>query len=329
MNALRTRLVSLSLIACACGGSESRLPEGTTPPREQPPHTVGELSIELPAMTLEPGDERLPCYIFPIEVQGASRVVGGAVLETQQGMHHGNITSRPATGEGVRECPPGDEGNEGLDILAGGGVMFASSTQVEGEEWYSFPEGMGYRIDDTHEIVARMHYLNAGEQPLTVAPTYRWFTIDEAKLTHELGPFIWMYQGFEIPPGEDVTVTGECLFRQPEHEMHVVTLLPHMHALGTALWAEIVGGPNDGERFLDSPGYDPEDGVLRQYDPGIDLSAVEGFRFACSWHNSFDFTVVEGIGDNEMCMVFGYAWPRGQAYTALADLAGCLMVPTP
>ncbi len=313
-------------IAVACE-SGTGLPEGRPPPREAPPHTVGGFSIQLPETTLQPGDEIEPCYIFPLELIGPSHIVGGAVLATQSGMHHGNITSRPTTGEGVRECPPGD-GDPGIDVAQGGGVLFASSTQVAGEEWYSFPEGVGYRVKQGHEIVARMHYLNPGDQPITVSPRYEWFTIDEGHLVHEMAPFIWGYQGFEIPPGQELTVTGDCSFPR-EQEMHIVTMLPHMHRLGTALWAEAVGGALDGERFLDSPGYNPEQGVLRQYDPAIDLSGALGFRFSCTWLNTLDTPVYEGIGDNEMCIIFGYAWPLDSVYNAFAGGASCLLIPTP
>jgi hypothetical protein len=163
---------------------------------------------------------------------------------------------------------------------------------------------------------------------MTVAPTYEWFTIDPTKLTQELAPFAWAYQGFEIPAGAEVTVTGDC--RLPEEQtMHVVTVLPHMHSLGIAMSAEYRGGDRDGERFLDSPGYDPGDGVLRQYDPAVDLSIANGMRFSCTWKNTLDHTVYEGIGDNEMCIIFGYAWPLGSSYSVQATASGCLAAPAP
>jgi hypothetical protein len=187
---------------------------------------------------------------------------------------------------------------------------------------------MAFRVTAGHEIVARMHYLNSTEAAITVAPTYEWFTIDAARLTQELAPFAWAYGGFEIPPGVDTTVTGSC--RLPAgQDMHVVTMLPHMHRLGIAMWAEYRGGDRDGERFLDSPGYDPGDGVLLQYDPAIDLSTGDGMRFSCTWRNTLDHTVYEGIGDNEMCIIFGYGWPRESTYSVQADAASCLAVAAP
>jgi hypothetical protein len=321
-----SRLGLFVLVITACSG-ETTPPVGEPPLGEPPAHVVGGLSITLPETVLQVGEEIEPCWIFPLERTGPSRIVGGAVLRTPPGMHHGNITTRPSTGEGIRSCPPGDN-DSGLDIINGGMVLFASSTQITGEEWYRFPDGHGYRVSDSHEIVARMHYLNAGDAPITISPTYEWFTIDETKLVQELAPFAWTYGKFEIPPRSELTVTGDCTFPN-DHPMHIVTALPHMHELGRALDATYVGGRFDGEKFLDSPGYDPERGVLLQYEPAVDLSDATGIRFSCTWQNTHDKTIVEGIGDNEMCIVFGYAWPVDKSFSALASEGNCLLVPTP
>lgn len=323
------RLVLACSILAACGDNAAvrEPPVGGDPLAEPPAHVVGGFQIAIPETRLAPGQEIQPCWIFPLELEGPSHFVGGAVLRTQPGLHHGNITTRPKTGEGVRPCPPGD-GDSGTDVIGGGNVLFGSSTQVAGDEWYRFADGEGYRIRPDFEIVARMHFLNPSDQELVVAPTYEWFTIDETKLIHELGAFLWMYSEFEIPPMSTTTVTADCSL-PGTHPMHVVSLLPHMHELGTALDATYVGGAFDGMRFLDSPGYDPDNGVLVQYDPPVDLTDATGITFSCTWVNTHDKTIREGVGDNEMCMIFGYAWPVEKAFTAYATPGNCLMFATP
>jgi len=329
--------IALAGALAACGGgatttaTEPGVPVGHPPSAEPPAHVVGSFSIDVPAITLMPGEEQTPCYIFPLEVTGSSRVVGGGSLTVGPGMHHGNITTRPKTGEGVRPCP--DSGGtalldgEGVDILHGGAVLFGSSTQISGTEWQSFPEGMGYRLRDGFEIVARMHYLNTTSGALTVEPKYTWYTIDEASLTREIAPFAWTFHGFDIAPHSELTVTGQCNFPQP---MHVVSVLPHMHKLGTRFTAGYVGGKFDGQLFLDSPGYNPDKGVLTEYDaPGVDLSQGDGATFSCSWNNTLDVDVTEGIGDNEMCILFGYAWPPENTYTTSAATGGCIWIVPP
>jgi hypothetical protein len=70
-------------------------------------------------------------------------------------------------------------------------------------------------------------------------------------------------------------------------------------------------------------------GVLQQYTPALDLSqggAGQAITFACTWNNTFDKTIVYGIGDNEMCEVFGYAYPPETTYSAIASEDVC--VPT-
>ena len=319
-------LLGLVAAAAGCGGAAGFAP-GHPPARKPPDNAVGGFAIQLPDVVLMPGQEVQPCYIFPMDVSGPSRLVGGATLNATPGMHHGNVTSRPKTGEGVRECPAADAagGSEALDILNGGAVLFGSSTQIVGQEWQSFPTGMGYRIKDGYEIVARMHYLNASPTALTVAPSYQWYTIDEATLVQELAPFIWEYKNFEIPAGATVTVTGDCQFPFAQHPMHLVNVLPHMHKLGVEFDAGVTGGAMDGQMFLKSPGYDPDRGVLMQYDPAVDLGSVDGVRFSCTWKNTLGQTVVEGVGVNEMCMMFGYAYPKEAAYSALAGAGNCLM----
>jgi hypothetical protein len=326
-----------ALIACGSHANVDPLPTFSTgaPPRAEPPaNVVGGFTIELPQMTLAPGDEQTPCYIFPLVVIGPSSMVGGGKVEATAGLHHGNVNTRPKTGDGVRPCPPRDVGDSalggiGLDIAAGGAVLFGSSTQFVGTEWQSFPDGMAFHIDTSHEIVARMHYLNPTNAPITLAPKYTWYTIDESKVTQEIAPFIWRYSGFTIPPQSTTTVTGNCNFGG--NAMHIVSLLPHMHAMGVRFTAGFSGGKLDGKNFLDSKGYDPSAGVRLSYDPGIDLSQGDGATFSCTWHNSLGKTLVEGIGDDEMCMHFGYGWPVQYTYSANVDDANqkCVYVSTP
>src|SRR5512138_1396155 len=128
MTPSRSPLVSLVWCLAACS-AESKLPVGAPPESSPPANVVGGFTLKIPEMQLAPGQEIEPCWIFPLEVTGPSRVVGGAVLRTPPGMHHGNITTRAKTGDGIRPCPE-DNGDSGIDIINGGMVLFASSTQV-------------------------------------------------------------------------------------------------------------------------------------------------------------------------------------------------------
>ena len=316
--ATRWAVLPLALMLLGgCGGSDDEKSPSTKGP---PANSVGGFSIQLPDAVLEPGEETTPCWLFPLEIDGPSRFVNAAVLRTGPGLHHGNITTRPKTGEGIRPCEEqtGLGGSEALDIVKGGSVLFGSTTQLVGEEWRHFPNDMAYRIKDGYEIVARMHYLNSSAKAVTVAPSYEWYTIAESEVTEELGPIFWTIGGFEIPPRSEHTVSAECYFDQP---MAIVEAMPHMHKLGTHFGATVLGGPNGGSAFLDEKGYDP-DGAIRTFDPAIDLAGSDGVSFSCTWNNTFDKVIEEGIGDDEMCMLFGYAYPAKHASSAFATTTG-------
>lgn len=300
--------------------SDSALPPGRPPAAAPPAHSVGGFDIVLPSLTLQPGEEKEVCYALPLELRGPSRMVSAGVVTTGPGLHHGNITTRGRTGDGVRPCSPGSAADLALEIAAGGSVLFASSTQVQGSEWQSFPTGYAYRVAEDQEIVARMHYLNASTRPLVVAPRYQWFTIAAQDVQTELGPFAWTYFKFHIPPRSTFTVKADCPLSRP---MHLVQILPHMHALGRRFTLGFLGGPRDGQPILDRMNYGVRGETdIRQFVPAVELTQGgqgDGIRFSCTWENTFDKVIEFGVGDNEMCIAFGYAYPPAHAASAGAS----------
>jgi len=295
---------------------------------------VGGFAIDLPPFTLQAGEEHQPCYVFPLVVDGPSHIVAAGSLSTGPGLHHGNITTRRKTGEGFRKCDnsPGD--HVAFDILEGGAVLFASSTQVAGTELAELPRRHGLPRQGRRRGLRdrRPHALpepdagggDGGARATAGTP------LAEDGLQQELGAFAWTYSQFHIPPQSDFTVSAECYLQKP---MRVVNVLPHMHVLGRRFTAGLLGGPLDGRLFLDADYAARGDSDILQYDPAVDLSqggAGDGVRFACTWHNTFDKVINEGVGDNEMCILFGYAYPPENAYSALATpQADCLPVLPP
>jgi hypothetical protein len=314
---------ALALVVClsAACGLQGELPTGHAPRREPPAGAVGGFSIELPEVTLQPGEERWPCFVFPIEVSGPSRMVAGGTLVTGLGMHHGNIMTRKKTGEGVRECDS-VRGGEVTDVIGGGTVLFGSTVQLVGTEWASFAPGTAFRLKEGYEIVARMHYINASRAPLVVAPSYEWYTIAESDVRREVAPFLWLYRPFSLPPTSETVIESTCLLPTT---MNIVHLLAHTHQQGIRVEASFAGGAFDGQRFLDSAGYAPDTGTSVQFDEPVVVEAGQGFRFACTFHNPSDRTIVEGeSADQEMCMIGGYAFPPADSYSAVAtDPQGC------
>jgi hypothetical protein len=346
--------LGLSLAACSAesganlGASPAADagPEGATtlgpghaPLQQGPASPVGGFSIDLgdpsipnqvgasptDPIQVAPGAELFPCVVFPLVLQGTSHIVAAGKLTASPGLHHGNITTRPSDGTAaIHACPNTSWttdliGSEAFDVLQGGQVLFGSTTQIRTTEWESFPPGMGFAISDGQQIVAHMHYLNPTSGTLTPTPKYQWYTIDPATLTQQLYPFAWEMKNFSVPPNTRKTFTSQCSLAQA---MHIVNVLPHMHQLGVGLDLAYLGGAQDGQQFLTSPGYAPDGTLQRQYTPAVDLSQGTGFSMSCTWNNTTGQTIVEGTGINEMCMIFGYSWPKGGSYSAVFTPGG-------
>src|SRR2546422_671453 len=99
----------VAFVACSSSSSSTTPQQGPLPGtsvrKGPPPSTVASFKASPPAVTLAPGEEETPCFIIPLDLPKASKVVGGAKLVVGKGMHHGNITTRPKTdGEGPRPC---------------------------------------------------------------------------------------------------------------------------------------------------------------------------------------------------------------------------------
>jgi hypothetical protein len=83
-------------------------------------------------------------------------------------------------------------------------------------------------------------------------------------------------------------------------------VLPHYHALGDMLRLEIVGGPNDGELLWEvNTSIGEVLGGIPEPHLG-DMTGATGVRMTCGYENPRDEIVGSGVGDQEMCITFGF-----------------------
>ena len=236
-------------------------------------------------------------------------------LDTDGGYHHSNWFFVP---EGKHDYPDGlwkkcySTGFSEIEAALLGGVLFAQSTQVDGET-QTFPPGAAIRIPPYSRIIGATHLLNAKTQPLTTGLRMTLQPVRKDDVITPLTPFRLSYLDLAIPKKTKVDFTGECLFKATYEavaerplDMRLFWVLPHYHALGSGFRLEIAGGPRDGELIFEIGAFSPEP-FGKMFEEPLDLSDVEGFRFTCSFNNTLDKKVWWGIGDNEMCVMLGFA----------------------
>ncbi|MCS6914232.1 MAG: hypothetical protein RMK29_12715 [Myxococcales bacterium] len=284
-----------------------RLPE---PPRSG-------FRIVIPPRTLQPGEEQLYCVSWPFPALH-NRVVYAGRLYTTRGLHHSNVFARPVDpSRGPNpypSCHPGaDDPFRDLPRIIPD-VLFGNSTQVEGTEALVFPEGLGYAVDTTGEIISSVHILNPTPAALRVEVAYDFFTMPREQLVEEVVPFQMSVNQFRIPPGTRRTVSTEC----DVFGGRIVSLMMHTHRLatGTAVVQRREGAPD--VLIYEGGPYDTASDI-RVYDPPLQLEPFDRLRFSCDFHNTLDREVRFGLGDNEMCVLFGYLAPPQQQVLAFAD----------
>jgi len=272
-----------------------------------------------PPRLLEPGEEIDTCVSWPYPAL-QNRIIYAARLYTTPGLHHSNMIAKPADPElgpnPYPGCHPGadDPFSDLPEVIPD--VLFANSTQVEGGETLAFPPGHGFVVDTSREISTNVHYLNTSSEPQVIEVVYDYFTMPEAELAKEVAAIAMQVNDFLVPPHATETIGAECLLFGGE----IVSLMPHTHQYAQRFAVDLVAG--GGERSLyEENGFDLESDI-RVYQPAIPTEYGDHLRFSCTFHNTTDHDITYGLGDNEMCVLFGYVWPPEKQFVAYAERQG-------
>ena len=101
----------------------------------------------------------------------------------------------------------------------------------------------------------------------------------------------------------------------------VVTLMPHTHKLSQGFTVDLLKTDGTAERVLDDGAFDAQSHI-QVFDPQLDLSGVSQMKFECTFNNTTNHDVVYGIGENAMCVLFGYLYPPHSQFVAYSDYQG-------
>jgi hypothetical protein len=264
--------------------------------------------------TTMPGQEVLGlCQSWTLD-NATELWVNAVELDQNEASHHSNWTFVPNTEfpgpDGVWNCD--DRHYSQLDAALAGGVLYAQSTQSTHEVQH-FPNGAAVRIPPYARIIGDVHLLNASTAAVTGHVTLSIYTLAPADVKVKLVPFHLQFEALTIPPHSVSRHSTDCDVGQAfeggtgtRWDLKLYYLLPHMHALGSRFFVGVNGGKLDGKTILDVGGGGNEPHG-RAYDPPVDLTGADGFRFGCEHTNPRDQPVAWGFGDQEMCELLGFA----------------------
>jgi hypothetical protein len=275
--------------------------------------------IIAPPRTLAPGEEALFCLSWPFPAVEHTTVYA-ARLYTTAGLHHSNVIAKPVDPDlgpnPYPGCHPGadDPFRDLPEIIPD--VLFASSTQVVGDETLVFPPGMGFALDTSREISTNIHLLNPSPEPAVVEVAYDFFTMPLAERAEELVPFVMNINDFLVPPRTTRSVGATC----STFGGNIVSLMPHTHRYADAFDVDVVR--EGGEARIYAGGAFDLEGDIQVYDPPIALGDSDSIRYACRFRNTSDHDLTFGFGDDEMCTLFGYMYPLEKQFAAFSARDG-------
>ncbi len=236
--------------------------------------------------------------------------VNTVTVENGGAFHHSNWFFVPESSYAQPDgevWPCRERGFNEVAAALEGGVLYAQSTQAKNES-QRFAPGVAVRVPARSRIIAWNHFLNAGDRAVDTYVDVELETVAAAAVL--LAPFRLHYQDLHLPAQTRSRVAGSCDLRGPfeksgerwEFKLHYV--LPHYHQFGVGFRLRTDSG---------APLYE----ITRAYaeplghgfEPALDLPALgaRGLRFECEYENTLERELVYGLGDQEMCVMLGFA----------------------
>lgn len=274
-----------------------------------------------------------PCQAWPMPDVGNNWVYT-ASLHTTPGLHHANMYGMAVDpDQGAQPYPNCRASADSMVFgqipraLSGDventfvpAVLFANSTQVIGvnAEQYALAEGYAYELPAGIEIATDTHLQNTTPDSLHVEAAWDFYTMPVEAVTNPASMFVYIHFGFLIPPRSEKIVHGNCGWGGGD----VLAIMPHTHQWATRFVTNFGTAPlidNAPDIALDSfitdvTAYDRDgigliDSDVQVYDPALETTGMDSVQFQCHFNNTTDHEMRFGVGENEMCFLFGYQSP--------------------
>lgn len=268
-----------------------------------------------------PGEELLDCISWPFPEGLSSDIVHAGRLYTTPGLHHSNVVTKPVDAVLGAQPHPAchddayDPFGELPEVIPD--VLFANSTQVVGEETVVLPRGVGFKVDRSRDIVTSIHFLNSTTEPMLIEVAYDFFMMTEAELTDEATPFVMQVNDFLIPPHTTQSIGSTC----PVFGGKIAAMMPHTHDLLESFKVDVIHDGGAVESVYAKGAFDTASDI-KLFDPPLEISSFDEMRYECLFNNTRDHDVVYGLGENEMCILFGYVYPAHKQFVAYSDFQG-------
>jgi copper type II ascorbate-dependent monooxygenase-like protein len=282
-----------AILLAGCGGSTST-PDATP---DAPGRTT---ALQMPSVSLAPGQETTMCVVVPLG-NATAQMLRRVHSVITSGSHH-LIAYRvpPSTPPQLTPTPCESFADAAAGISP---VIIAESPDSE----VAYPDGVGLPVEAQQMVKLEEHFINAGDSTLHSSATVEFTMTDPDPNVVAASLLFWGSQGFEIMPH----AAGSADLAHPVPAgVTVFGLTTHEHHFGTLATVELA-------RSASAPGtelYRNADWAhppLKTFDPPLAFDGTQWLRLHCSWVNTSSKPVHFGpsAATDEMCFFWAYYYP--------------------
>lgn len=340
----------LGLVFTACSGPDPEPTPTPDPAQIDPPAPGQGFQLHTPTFDVPAGAEKQDCYFFRVSDLAKANGLDPASphfihrvqLSQRDGSHHMNIFRVRTI---VNLDPKNGAVQEGLN---GMGECFKSAnwadwplvanTQIDGKQDWTYPDGVGNKLDPDEWLMLQTHYVNASSQgtPSGAGEVFaNFYTMPAADVKAELGTLFATKQSIRVCASNPTpSFDGTCQFGS-QNPVHIIGANGHFHSRGKEFdmysWDGVsIDKPPVSEQFYSSKVWD-EPPMLTSPELDRTVPAGGGVWFTCAYEwqmpdpavgcdglnaadkqmgNDCCYTFGPKVEANEHCNIFVYYYPK-------------------
>jgi len=278
---------------------ESLLEEEVANQKELEPLPVPEqgFQLHLQPFSISPTSER-EIYVYENNPSTTEQYVNKVKVRMREGSHHFILYT--FNGEFYNVKPGEVRPHTDKEMQEPRNFLFGAQTP---EAEYAFPDSIAVKVAPNTGFDLNSHYVNQTTKDYQGEAYINVYTVPKEQVKHVAQPFLWVDNGFTIPPHSSTTRTYEWqTFTKPTH---YIVLSSHAHKRMTSFKIFIKGGPRDSEMIYDNSDWQTPTVLTNE----IILNPGEKLRSETTWYNESDKPIQFGFtSEDEMNILVGYYW---------------------
>jgi hypothetical protein len=298
MKRLSFALFSLAVTCAGCNSSPAKPAGLLAPPADGAGFQIS-MQMDAPA-----GGETWQCVVMNMPNLDVANINRVESVQTP-GLHHLDVTALISANidPGRYDCGPLYAAHPELMDQA---TLYAAQGTAHSQ--IDLGTGVVASVPPGLPVLFEMHYVNATAQDIHAEAYVNGYTIDAHDVVTTISGMAVRDRHIKVPANGEDTEWTRCVM---DHDVDLVLVTTHTHALGRDAHIKLFDGTNVGEElYMNNMWQAPP---LKQFTPTLHVAAGTGFEIDCHYVNDTASEVDWGyLSKDEMCNLV-LVWTPGNA----------------